>query len=376
MNLFGQSASGRQGAPMGAAGPALFVLPDRQANPTDTPQSVKFSPTNPAVFSCVSWDQKLRAYTVSGPQAVAKAAEVELGHFPLSQCWSADGKGCFVALGDGALAQVDFGTMQVSRPSVAPAPLLQLANFARGGFLVGIANDKRLLVYGLNGGPRAAPDFALSLREQPLCFALDGQTLLLCLARSKFIFLDLAAINQYREADVQLLDSQLAAPISCAHVDESSREYCLASADGRVYKGFFGAQPTPAGRMGYSAQHSAAEPTRNFTFLGQARKRGDTLSDLYSINCMGGHPRSRAFLYTAGSDGVLNLWDTQERNKIAAYTAPGPIACGDLSPDGQTLALGIGYDWSQGVWGLPEATYAPAVAVKRLGENELHFRRG
>lgn len=364
---------GNAGRPGAVEGPAIFALQDRQASPTDTPQSVKFSPSSSALFSCVSWDQKLRLYAVNGPQAVSKSAEVALGQFPLSQAWNSAANGCFVSLSDGTLVHVDLATQTSSKIAASPAPLLQVANYARGNFLVAIDNDKKLVVYA-GGGPKAAPDFSLKLPEQPFGFVISGDTMLLYLARSKIAFLHLQAINQYSWGEPALIDSQLAAPISAAYLDDQAKEYCLASVDGRAYKGVYNIEALFGGsKPRFSATHSATDNARNFTFLAQSKKRADNTSDLFCVSCLGGNPRSRQFLYTAGSDGVLTFWDLKERNKIGAYSAPGPVNCCDVSPDGQLIALGLGYDWSQGVWGLPDAGALPAVAVKKILDGELSY---
>ena len=58
-------------------------------------------------------------------------------------------------------------------------------------------------------------------------------------------------------------------------------------------------------------------------------------------------------MFTAGGDGVINLWDYEVRNKIRALTFNKvPITFAKISPDGNYMAYALGYDWSEGIWGL------------------------
>jgi len=52
---------------------------------------------------------------------------------------------------------------------------------------------------------------------------------------------------------------------------------------------------------------------------------------------------------TCGSDGSINFWDFNVRNKIKSLVFAGtPICCAKVSPMGDLIAYGLGNDWHIG----------------------------
>ena len=67
---------------------------------------------------------------------------------------------------------------------------------------------------------------------------------------------------------------------------------------------------------------------------------------------------------TCGSDGALNFWDFNVRNKIKSLNfSSTPVCCAKVSPLGDFIAYGLGNDWHLGVEG---NKWAPRMAVHRL----------
>lgn len=370
---------GFPGAPFGAPqkNPEPVYLTDKQQNPGDTASSVRFAPNNSSMFSCVSWDQKLRLYTINQGQSLSKSMEIQLEGMPLCQTWNAAGSGVYVSLSNNSLVLVDFASQGQQKFATNPHPILYVQLFVGGNFLVCFDSDKNLLVFATANAPGSPPNFTLKLAYQPICGAISGNTLILGCAGSRFGILDLPNISKYTPSDVNLIESNLAAPISSVHLEESNKDFFLGSSDGRVYKGFYTQQSGWSAKPIYTSSHNANDTEKNFTYLAQSRKQNndkDSPSDLFNINAMGGHPRSKPFLFTTGSDGVLHFWDTKVKNKIAFYNLKGPVNCADVSHDGNFIAFAIGYDWSQGVWGLANVNYEPCVGFKQISDNELTFK--
>lgn len=359
------------------AAPEPFIITDKSQNPTDSPCAVKFCPVNSNIFSCTSWDQKIRIYSINNGVSCSKSLEMTLDNYPLSQTWNASGNGCFVALGDNSIVQTDFSSQAQQKFGTHQLPILHCQLYAAGNFLVCFDTDKTLLIYSISNPLKTGPNFSLKLGQQPFCASISGNTLLLGCSGSRFAILDLPKINQYSPSEVNLIESALASPISAVHLEESSKDFFLGSSDGRVYKGFYTQQQGWSNKPNYTSTHNANDTERNFTYLAQAKKQSpdpNSPSDLFNINAMGGHPRSKQFLYTTGSDGVLHFWDTKAKNKTNVYSLRAPVTCCDISPDGNHIAFGLGYDWSQGVWGLPDVSYEPSVGFKRIADSELVYK--
>ena len=47
------------------------------------------------------------------------------------------------------------------------------------------------------------------------------------------------------------------------------------------------------------------------------------------------------------------FWDLMQKNKIKEFAQAGvPVTKAKISPDGNFVAYALGYDWSEGIWGL------------------------
>ncbi len=74
---------------------------------------------------------------------------------------------------------------------------------------------------------------------------------------------------------------------------------------------------------------------------------------------------------TCGSDGVINFWDFNVRNKIKFINFGGtPVCTAKVSPLGDFIAYGLGNDWHIGIEG---NKWAPRLGVHKLTEQEMKF---
>jgi hypothetical protein len=74
---------------------------------------------------------------------------------------------------------------------------------------------------------------------------------------------------------------------------------------------------------------------------------------------------------TCGSDGLMNFWDFNVRNKIKSLTyGATPICCAKVSPMGDLIAYGLGNDWHIGIEG---NKWQPRIGVHKLTEQEMKF---
>lgn len=91
--------------------------------------------------------------------------------------------------------------------------------------------------------------------------------------------------------------------------------------------------------------------------------RSEKIQKYYSVNSMQINHRGRSlWLSTTGSEGSVTFWDIEKKNKILNLTFDkAPVTTSQLSPDGQCMAFGLGYDWSRGLDGVGE--YSSRVGV-------------
>lgn len=66
---------------------------------------------------------------------------------------------------------------------------------------------------------------------------------------------------------------------------------------------------------------------------------------------------------TCGSDGTVNFWDFNVKNKIKSLAFTAPITHAKVSPQGEFIAYGLGNDWHIGTEG---NKWQPRLGVHRL----------
>ncbi len=70
---------------------------------------------------------------------------------------------------------------------------------------------------------------------------------------------------------------------------------------------------------------------------------------LYPVNSVSFSPVSPIWFMTCGSDGYMNFWDFNVRNKIKFLAfASNPICCAKISPTGEFVAYSTGNDFHIG----------------------------
>jgi mRNA export factor len=355
-----------------------YVHNNDSENPKDTPQCIKFSPSQQNIFAVSSWDQTLRIYEINQQyNSLSQKACINLPHYPLAMDFKPDGNGIFVSCGDMSVYSVDFNTMSPQKIFSSPSQILFLCVFGKQNLFLTINEANQINFYSVNSP--AASIYSLQLNFQVTAMDSSENIVLLGLVDNKFTFLDMNSINFYSPNDLVYNESQLKSPISAVAVNFECKEFTIGSCDGRVYKGVFSqvnqnSNFNQGGKVIYSSFHNPSDTSGNFVYVAHSKKRNDNTSDLYNISGMGFNKRSRNFLYSTGGDGVLNYWDIKEKNKIVTHNLGSPINCASINSFGSILAFGIGYDWSQGVWGLPQVNYSPKIGFRIVGDNELVFK--
>lgn len=85
-------------------------------------------------------------------------------------------------------------------------------------------------------------------------------------------------------------------------------------------------------------------PANHFAF--KCHREGNTA---YSVNSIAFHPHISSVFATAGTDGIINLWDKDSKQRLDSFPSVNmPINSIAFNRDGSLLALAVSYDWSRG----------------------------
>lgn len=94
---------------------------------------------------------------------------------------------------------------------------------------------------------------------------------------------------------------------------------------------------------------------------------------LFQINAIGFNHNFANLMYSCGSEGVLNFWNTKQKTKSADFNHGDntSVTAADMHPTGKYLAYALGYDWSRGCWGLSDFNERTMIYVHTVKKSEL-----
>eukprot|EP01016_Furgasonia_blochmanni_P002193 TRINITY_DN10871_c0_g3_i3.p1 TRINITY_DN10871_c0_g3~~TRINITY_DN10871_c0_g3_i3.p1 ORF type:complete len:114 (-),score=26.49 TRINITY_DN10871_c0_g3_i3:333-674(-) len=82
--------------------------------------------------------------------------------------------------------------------------------------------------------------------------------------------------------------------------------------------------------------------------------------------------RERDFVATGGGEGAITFWDYGAKNKIQTFEYGGtPVTRLRMRDDGSLMVYALGYDWSEGIYGL--AKHKTRLHVHVINDNELKY---
>ena len=95
-------------------------------------------------------------------------------------------------------------------------------------------------------------------------------------------------------------------------------------------------------------------------------------NELVPIKCMFTCKRSPDFIGTCMSNGKIIFWDCNTKMKIKTLEIGVPLACSEMSSDGNLLAFATGENWCRGE--VDSETKKSKIFVHIMKEDELTFQ--
>ncbi|KND01555.1 uncharacterized protein SPPG_03356 [Spizellomyces punctatus DAOM BR117] len=292
--------------------------------PSDSVSELSFSP-KANYIAASAWDNQTRIWEI-GPngQSIPKAA---IQHEAPALCvdWSLDGTKVLSGGCDKAGRMLDVTTGQQAQVAVHDAPI-RSCRFVEGPGNAQLAVtgswDKTVRFWDLR---QQNPVHVYQLGER--CYVMDssGPLLVIGSADRKLHVFDM----NNPSTPFRVIDSPLkfqTRSIGCFTVS-SSPGFCVGSIEGRC-------------QIQYIEEKQLSS---SFSF-----KCHRVDKEVYSLNAISFHPTFGTFS-TAGSDGTINFWDKESKQRLKAFPSVGfPITSTAFNADGSIFAYSIGYDWHKG----------------------------
>lgn len=347
-----------------------FTIQDNNQIPNDTVQVIKFCPTNSALIAAGCWDETIRLYQLqSQPQRhISQLASLNVGAPVLDICWVTNGQGLFAATGDPA-ANIIFLPLNTDSPTPqqvgAHQDLVCLFYAEVGGMqlLITAGLDKMMAFWMCEGG-KWTRKFNVNLPKFPTSMDVDLASNLVLVGLESDIGIYMLEKLQKGDASIQVVELLLKSPISCVRVrdkaqnpeglfKQNERAMVACGTDGRIWYG--------------EVKLQNMTKTDIILFKAHSKKQ-----NLYPINGVGFSKVNHHSMYTISADGCVFFWDIVQKNKLTGYTVGdgNPITAADLSPDQQFMAVAVGYDWSQGVWGTSKYKLRPRIFIHCMTQQD------
>jgi mRNA export factor len=289
--------------------------------------SLRWSPTANILVS-TNWDSGVRCWEVQEQngqvRAIAKAQVNHADNAPvMDSCFSHDGSTVFSCGADKAVRMWQLGQ---TPPNNTPQQIgahdgpIKAVAFLPSGLVVSGGWDRKLKFWDTRS---PTPAGTLELPER--VYDLDVRGNLMCVATAGRHIITYDVSGQPREHSRK--ESPLKYQSRCISCFPDMTGFAVGSIEGRV--GIHYVQKVP------SKDHFAFKCHRQD-------------SNVYSVNAIAFNPNFGTFA-TVGSDGVVNFWDKDNKQRLKAFNAiQRTIPCAAFNAQGQLFAYGSSYDWSKG----------------------------
>ncbi len=240
--------------------------------------------------------------------------------------------------------------------------------------------------------PRApASQAQVALPERTFCMDVRDNDMVVCTApeagsaglASRTHVFDLRNYS----SPTRSVETQLKYQSRAVRLFADAQLYALGSIEGRCRINALRAGDDKANQVG----DTHPQGPRPLAFAFRCHRDGKLVYPVNAIDCFpSADPLRSPVFATAGSDGVVSLWNRRERTKIKdisvdpSGTAPGPegipvkqrspVTDVKFSADGALLAYAASYDWSRGPENYDKAQ-APYIYLKNLSQDYLTVKK-
>lgn len=344
-----------------------FRVP-KEKTPGDTIQVISFMPqTSKSIFAVGSWDCTVRVYEItanatlmgSSQPSVDQRFAANIGAPVLEIKWTANMEGLVVTAGDGTVKGISLQDGQVVTLCSPGFKLFFAAQAPQlPSLLVTLAVDKQLKVWDLSTGELKK---TAAFDKVPLCADSNSKGCVIGLEKNTigfFNFENLLSVS----GGVSQIHTNLDLQLNTICLKKTSLDFVGGAVDGRIFVGEITSETSVNRRLVFKAHKQ--EP---------ADVSSSVLRILYVIQSCGfGHEHlpSSNVIFSAGREAVFKTWDLTKKEtsfEVDLSHFKTPLSTAAVSPNNRYLVAGLGYDWSQGVWGLKHAAdFDPVLVVHSI----------
>ncbi|SGY32640.1 BQ5605_C002g01391 [Microbotryum silenes-dioicae] len=302
-----------------------------QNTQTDGISALAWSPAAD-LLAVGSWSNQVRIFEV-GPNGQNQGRSQYTHEGPvLDVAWSKDGTKIVSGGADNAGRVYDLATGQTTQFAAHDAPIrsVKWLDIPGSPMVVTGSWDKTLRYWDMR---QPTPAAQVQLPER--CYTLDVTYPLMVVGTAERHCL-IFNLNQ-PTTPFKTMTSPLKMQTRSLATFPDGDGYAITSVEGRVAIQYVD-DAKSSNNFSFKCHRADISKTPGFKTGSQS---------VYAINEISFHPLGT--FSTAGSDGVINMWDHTSRTRLKTWTLnEGSVTATDFSRTGQYLAYAISYDWSKG----------------------------
>ena len=320
--------------------------------PRDTPSCIQWSADIPTVFGVSSWDCSFRMYNINNNGSFSQVFIAELDE-PITTFEFKDDQYAFLGTMTGNIYAVEFKTGQLNNIGCQKLPILKLVWIKERDCLVAFEAGTIVGVYDITKGQIGE----VILEDEAVSVDYKSQLFAVGCANNR---LALFTLSNLQQNDITTVPTQLNSKISVVNLHENGNNVLIAGYDGRISNSTI------------STRSYHREIKSELLFKAYAPKNDKDYTEFYPITqCEYAPNVGTKMFYTVSPCGILKNWEYQNRQLCSEYAYTAPIATSAFNKKSQLLVLGLGYDWTYGVWGLQNVNSPPEIIVKQLVKGDF-----
>jgi WD40 repeat protein len=340
--------------------PVFVTVDDQKSLPMDTVSSMKFTKDSDLIFACTSWDGSVRVFEIinNGGQPRMKMQYMKQFDIAITACdWNENASCLFLGTLDGRVIALDIASGQEVAVVSHNFSIRDIFYVADGQFIISFDGDRGIKVSAMGKGEVAA--FALDYTI--ICVDFKSPRFIVGLASNKLLVFD---IKDLEKNSFAYMDSPLGTPINSLELHRGLNEAILGSADGRISRititsSYYGGKLDCKSEIIFKG-HRENHPTNHSSGI------------LYPINSMCYcYKDSKSCVVSSGSNGKAVMWEIIKKGRCKELDFKHPISYARYCQSLEMIICAVGYDWSQGVWGIERVNYPPNLLAYQYRQEDF-----
>lgn len=352
-----------------------------QQAPTDSISSIQYSPVEDLLTAC-SWDGSIYIYAPSNPNshetmALKTSIPNPNGSPILCSCFSSDGRYFFTGSADGVIRVVDMTTGNMNDLGTH-SQAVSCMTFTNAMTLITGSWDKTVKVWNIN----AQNPLQKELIMEDKVFDMDSRmSTISILLSTSIVSYDTYTLEKIQTPPVGYNKVRTGMGYTGTIQSANQNKFqiksqwqlrCIAcSNDG---------MDAIIGTSGSKAEIIAVRQGQMMSsyYYSFKCKQSTVDRNVYPINSVKFHPAFPTTIMTAGSDGMIMLWNKHAKCRLG-IGGPGKntpemsITSTSFNSTGRYLAIAVGYDWSRGY--KPQISTPVEIRIMPIPE-DIHTKTG